>query len=103
RTGRALLHALLRAKGLARHVTVPLSAGLVVDVKRYFAALGAYRSGNPETMIYVLSDAVVSATANARILVNDLKSLLEDWHHQLVARSDSVAWQLLVGLTNQPV
>lgn len=103
RTGRALLHALLRAKGLARHVTVPVSAGLVLDVNRYFTALGAYRSGDPEAMIYVLSDAVFSATANARILVTDLKNLLDDWRDRLDARRDSVAWQLLIGLTNQPV
>ena len=32
RTGRALVHAMLRSKGLTRTVTVPISAGLLVDV-----------------------------------------------------------------------
>jgi Fic family protein len=43
RTGRALVQAMLKAKGIARQVTVPVSAGLLADVDEYFAALTAYR------------------------------------------------------------
>src|SRR5690554_506011 len=45
RTGRALVQALLRHKGLTRSMTVPISAGLLMDVPTYFAALTAYRQG----------------------------------------------------------
>ncbi len=41
RTGRALMHALLRAKGVTRHVSVPISAGLLTDTRGYLAALTA--------------------------------------------------------------
>ncbi len=41
RTGRALVHALLRAKGVTRHVTVPVSGGLLHDREGYVTALDA--------------------------------------------------------------
>lgn len=103
RTGRALLHALLRSKGAIRNVTVPVSAGLLVDTPRYFAALDAYRTGDPNQIVVVLSDAVFAATANARQLRGDLASTLDGWRERLLARADSVAWPLLLALPNQPV
>jgi len=36
RTGRAIIHSLLRRRGITRNVTVPISAGLLVDVDAYF-------------------------------------------------------------------
>ena len=47
RTGRALIHAMLRGHGLTRNVTVPVSAGLLTDTNGYFDALTAYRDGRP--------------------------------------------------------
>ena len=46
RTGRALVQAMLRNKGLTRQVTVPVSAGLLADTDGYIAALTAYRQGD---------------------------------------------------------
>lgn len=46
RTGRALIHAILRNKGLASHIVPPVSAGLLHETDQYFAALilrSAYR------------------------------------------------------------
>ena len=45
RSGRAIVSALLRAKGITRNVTVPVSAGLLTDTGAYFDALGEYREG----------------------------------------------------------
>ena len=36
RTGRALIHAMLRGHRLTRNVTVPVSAGLLTDTRSYF-------------------------------------------------------------------
>ena len=103
RTGRALIHALLRSKGVIEHVTVPVSAGLLVDTEGYFRSLDAYRQGDAEQVVRVLCEAVLLATANARHLVGDLAQLLADWQGQLKVRSDSVVWRLLTGLPGQPV
>lgn len=46
RTGRAVVQAMLRNKGLTRKITVPVSAGLLADTGRYVAALTACRDGD---------------------------------------------------------
>src|SRR5215213_4983404 len=51
RTGRALMHAMLRHHRLSRHVTVPVSAGLLSDVAGYHRALTAYRAGDPDPVV----------------------------------------------------
>ena len=61
RTGRALIHALLRGKGLARNVTVPVSAGLLADTDSYFDALTTYREGDPEPIILAAANASLRA------------------------------------------
>lgn len=103
RTGRALLHAQLRARGAIRHVTVPVSAGLLVDIAAYFNALDEYRAGNPDEIVLVVSDAVFAATANARQLIEELQLLQQEWQSQVTLRSDSVAWTILRNLPRQPV
>lgn len=45
RNGRALVHALLRGKGVVRSTTAPLSEGLPKNTNRYFGALRSYRAG----------------------------------------------------------
>ena len=51
RTGRALLHSMLKGKELTRNVTVPISAGLLTDTASYFDALTAYRAGDPVPIV----------------------------------------------------
>ncbi|MDZ7732993.1 MAG: Fic family protein [Acidimicrobiia bacterium] len=73
RTGRALVHAHLRNKGLTRHVTVPVSAGLLVDVDGYFESLTQYRAGNPDPIVESFANAVFAATENGRALVAEAR------------------------------
>jgi hypothetical protein len=61
RSGRALVHALLRGKGLTRYVTVPVSAGLLVDVGSYFQALEEYRRGDLDPITHPVVNAAVIA------------------------------------------
>ncbi|WP_408654831.1 Fic family protein [Jatrophihabitans sp.] len=75
RTGRALVHSILRAKGLTRQVTVPVSAGLLADTNSYFAALTAYREGDPEPIVERLSNATFAAVNNGRTLVAELHAV----------------------------
>ena len=50
RTGRAIVHCLLRDKRLTRQVTVPVSAGLLTDTDQYFDALTARSGGSAERL-----------------------------------------------------
>lgn len=103
RVGRALIHALLRGKGLTRHVTVPVSAGLLVDTSGYFAALSEYRAGEPAPLVHRLADASFAAIANGRQLVKDLHELREGWEERVKARRGATAWSVADLLLRQPV
>ena len=72
RTGRALLHAMLRHHRLTRHVTVPISAGLLHDIGGYHDALTAYRTGDPEPILEKLVDAAFRAIRNGRRLADEI-------------------------------
>lgn len=103
RTGRALVHSMLRRRGLARSVTVPLSAGLLVDIDGYFQALTAYRSGDAAAIVESFSRAADAAVVNGRALLSDLTAARRLWADALRARADSAAWPLLDLVCRQPV
>ncbi|WP_400998306.1 Fic family protein [Agromyces sp. GXQ0307] len=104
RTGRALAQAMLRNKGLATHTTVPLSAGLLVDVRRYFEALRAYRDGDAGPIAHSFADASRYAASSGRGLVDALADQLEASRQKLAGvRSVSKAWALLPRLIAQPI
>jgi Fic family protein len=103
RTGRALIQAMLRRKGLTRNVTVPVSAGLLTDTDSYFAALTAYREGDSAPIVRRVSEAAVAAVFNGRELVSELHAVRADWNDKITARSDSAAWQIADLLLRRPV
>ncbi len=103
RTGRALIHAILRHRGLTRNVTIPVSAGLLTDTDGYFDALTAYRSGDPAAIVTLTAEATFTAITNGRLLVADLKSARERWSEQIEARRDAVIWRIMDLLLRQPV
>ncbi|RRQ27361.1 Fic family protein [Rhodococcus sp. Eu-32] len=103
RTGRALVHTMLRRAGVVERVTVPVSAGLLTDTASYFSSLGEYRTGNIEPIISRLNTATFTSVANGRMLVDDLASARDQFIDRIVARRDSVAWKLIDALVAQPV
>jgi len=103
RTGRALVHAHLRAKGLIRNVTVPVSAGLLTDVDGYFAALTRFRDGDPTSIVESFASAAFQAVANGRRLVDDLHAIRQDWQDRVRARRDAATWRIADLLLRHPV
>ena len=103
RTGRALIQAMMRRKGLTRNVTVPVSAGLLTNTDSYFAALTAYREGDSAPIVRRLSEAAVAAVFNGRELVNELHTVRAEWNNKITARSDSAVWQIADLLLRRPV
>ena len=103
RTGRALAQSILRNKGLVRSTTVPISAGLLVDVDRYFAALDSFREDHAAQIIHEFARASRIAAATGSDLVNDLAAQLEESRAKLAGiRSDAAAWRILPALVSQP-
>ncbi|MBG0738923.1 Fic family protein [Paeniglutamicibacter antarcticus] len=103
RTGRALLHAMLKHRGVAANVTVPVSAGLLTNVSAYHHALTAYRAGDPEPIITVTAEASFLAIENGARLAEDVVAITERWASRISARADSAVWQVLDLLARQPV
>lgn len=103
RTGRALLHAMLRHHRLSRHVTVPVSAGLLHDISAYHEALTAYRAGDPGPMVGRLAEAALRAVNNGRQLAADIDGIRDDWQRRVRARRDSAVWQVADLFLGRPV
>ena len=103
RTGRALVQGMLRATGVTKNVTVPVSAGLLGDTAGYFRALDSYRAGDVRPIIETMSDAAFSAIANGRTLERAITEISARWQSTVRARSDSSARRLLQVLLRQPV
>ncbi len=102
RTGRALIHALLRRRNVTQNVTVPISAGLLVDTGAYFASLNAYRSGNPNEIVSQTTDAAFASIDNSRAMLRELDGISQEWRSRVNARGDSSVWRLTELLFRQP-
>lgn len=103
RVGRAMIHSLLRSKRVTRNVTIPVSAGLLINLDSYFDALTDYRLGNPEPIVRLMAEASFSSITNGRMLVSDLRSIRRAWDERIQARSDAAAWKVADILVAQPV
>lgn len=77
RTGRALVSAILRARGTTVNFTVPLSSGLLTRTNEYFEALTAYREGTVVPIIEAFVDATRRAMTNVQVLMHDIVQLRE--------------------------
>lgn len=103
RTGRALMHAILRARGVTTSVAMPISAGLLARVEDYFAALDAYRDGNVEPIVELTAHATLDAVNRGSWLAAELQDIRAEWDSILTARKDALAWQALDLLIRRPV
>ncbi|KJQ52768.1 Fic family protein [Microbacterium sp. SA39] len=103
RTGRALAQSILRNKGLVGSTAVPISAGLLVDVDRYFGALSSFREGDAGPIIREFAMASRIAATTGTKLVDDLAAQLAESRSKMKGiRSDAAAWKLLPTLVGQP-
>lgn len=103
RTGRALVQAHLRNKGLTRNVTVPVSAGLLADTDAYFEALNRYRAGEIISITEQFARAAFAAIDNARRLTDELHAIRVGWDDQIKARRHAAAWRIADLLIRRPV
>ena len=103
RTGRALIHSMLRHGGITRNVTVPVSAGLLQDTSRYFGALTSYRSGDLNAIVEAVSEAALAAINNGSTLVAQLQAAADLWKAEIRARRGSAPARLQELLIRQPV
>jgi Fic family protein len=103
RTGRALVHVVLRRRGLTRRTVVPVSTVLLADVEGYFDGLGDFREGRIEDWVRQFASATSRAASAGLTLAEDLARLRERWRDGVRPRQGSAAAVLLEALLRQPV
>lgn len=104
RTGRAVVQAMLRHGRVTTNIAVPVSAGLLHDVKDYYNALAAYRRGELRPIITAFTRAAGYAVVNGRQLVRDIGSVEADWETKMRGlRSDAAARRVSILAIAHPV
>jgi Fic family protein len=114
RTGRALIHLVLRRRGLTPHFVPPISLVLATHADAYVAGLTAYRyTGDPETAAAQAGTAawldrfiadVATACADARRFTGELDELEASWRERVgPVRANSTVDLLLRALPSMPV
>jgi Fic family protein len=103
RTGRALVHVLMRRRATPRCAVVPVSTVLLADTDSYFDGLDHYRSGRLDDWIVHFARATTVAAQRGAALADDLRALRAEWHDDVHPRQGSAPELLLDALVQQPV
>jgi len=103
RIGRALISAMLRRRGLAHNVVIPLASGLLAVRDVYFAALTSYRSGDPTPISEIVARSARAAAVESRASIEQLRSLPAEWRAQLPGRKSLAAERIIDALLDNPV
>lgn len=107
RTGRALIHVVLRRRGLARAYVPPISVVLATQRERYIAGLTSYRAGSLDDWLEGFAVATARAAQLASAYVAAVERLMQDWRERLAEaaapRSDAAAWAIIDVLPAHPV
>lgn len=104
RVGRALIHLILRRRGLAPYYVPPVSLVLASNYAAYEGGLTAYRDGRADEWCGVFARAVTIACDGAATLAGRIESLKERWREQAGSpRAGSTAARLIDLLPVHPV
>ena len=103
RTGRALLHKILRDEGVLTQMTLPVSAGLLHNVNEYLMSLTRFQEGDPVAVIDQLTDALELAVSIGRLVASRMDAVLAGWEASITERRGSSMRRLPGVLVSQPV
>ena len=107
RTGRALIHVVLRRRRVAEQMIMPISLAFSRNRRAYVGGLVAFRSGDIDEWLATFANAVLQSVRVAMQYVEHVSELLNSWRHRLRdgdnPRADAVAWQILSELPAFPV
>ena len=107
RTGRALIHVILRRRGLASRYLPPISVRLSQQRASYIAGLIAFRDGQVDDWLEIFAGAVIDAAMLAINYQRQVERLVSRWREMLREavnpRSDAAAWAIIDTLPGHPV
>jgi Fic family protein len=103
RTGRALIGAILRRRGVTPQTVVPVASGLLARRDDYFDALGSYRSGDVRPLLTLMLRSAVAAAEEGRVSVQRIKQFPQQWTEEADVRRGSTAALLIPAFFDNPV
>ncbi len=104
RVGRALIHLILRRRGLAPYYVPPISLVLASNYEAYERGLTVYRSEQAEVWCGAFARAVTIACNEAAVLAGRIEDLKDRWRKQAGSpRAGSAAERLIDILPVHPV
>ena len=104
RVGRALAAAVLRYRGVARNVIVPIASALVARREHYFDTLTAYRDGDAGPITRAFARSAIVAAQESSVTADRLAAMPERWRDQAGRpRAGSAAAAVLVALPTFPI
>ncbi len=103
RTGRTILHKILRCEGVLTSATLPVSAGLLHNIDAYMASITAYQQGDPYAVVEQLVEALELAIAIGEKAASRIEALIDTWESDISERSTSNIHRLPNVLVAQPV
>lgn len=107
RTGRALIHVVLRRRGLSPSYVPPISVILARSRNRYIQGLTGFRGDSVEAWIEYFAEVSSRAAQLASRYVVAVDALVEGWRSRLAAsenapRADAAAWPIIDMLPGFP-
>ena len=103
RTGRTLLHRILKQEGVLGSATLPVSAGLLHNIDRYLESITRYQEGDPLSVIEELLDALELALALGEMVAHLVDEVLANWGDCITERAGSSMHRLPALLIQHPV
>ncbi len=107
RTGRALIHVVLRRRGMTPSYVPPISVILAAHRDRYIRGLTDFRGNDTARWIRQFAEACTSAAQLAQAYVTAVRELTERWRRRLAEhpegpRLGAAAWALIDVLPAHP-
>lgn len=104
RTGRCLIHLILRRRGLSRRVVPPVSVVLAANASRYVEGLTAFRGEDLTGWCQMFADALTVSAGRAVDLGAQIRALKVEWFERAGRpNKGSTARRLIDGLVGHPV
>lgn len=107
RTGRALVHVLLRRSGLASTFVPPISVELARDKERYVEGLRLFREDRIDEWLEIFAVASARAADLAERYAARVEALRDRWRAALQGasspRADAAAWAIIDVLPAHPI
>ena len=107
RTGRALIHVVLRRRGTASAYLPPISVVISGGRARYIAALTSFRGDGVQQWIEYIAGVTTRASKLAQWYLDAVRALQADWRTMLseaaAPRADAAAWAVIDVLPAHPM